>query len=194
MTPSCPSTKRFWAALRPFSLTVSIFPPLLAALLVLRSGHDISPLLLALTLLGCVLAHGAVNILSDVDDHRNGVDRPGTSGSSGLLLAGAVSPQTLQRWGWLSLGGAFLTGLILMLLRPAILLPLALLLLLGLTLGLFYTGRPLNWKYRALGDPAVFLAFGPAMTLGAWMVQTRTFSWAPVLVSIPSGLQEKVRV
>jgi 1,4-dihydroxy-2-naphthoate octaprenyltransferase len=55
----------------------------------------------------------------------------------------------------------------------------------GAFLGIFYTATPVGLKYNALGDIAVFLAFGPIMTLGAFFVQKPCFSWVPVLYSLP---------
>ena len=69
-------------------------------------------------------------------------------------------------------GGTFLIGLI----------------LLGGLLGIFYTAKPFEFKYHALGDLAVFISFGPAMVLGAYFVQAHHFSWTPILCSIPVGL------
>jgi len=62
------------------------------------------------------------------------------------------------------------------------------LILIGGLLGAFYTARPFEFKYHALGDLAVFISFGPAMVLGAYFVQAHHFSWKPVLYSIPIGL------
>ena len=58
----------------------------------------------------------------------------------------------------------------------------------GAFLGFFYTAKPFVIKYRALGDLAVFLAFGPAMCLGAFFVQANYYSWSPVFYAIPVAL------
>ena len=43
-------------------------------------------------------------------------------------------------------------------------------------------------KSRALGDLAVFLNFGILGSLGAWVVQTRSFSWLPVVWTVPMSM------
>lgn len=60
--------------------------------------------------------------------------------------------------------------------------------LFGLLSAIFYTATPVSLKYKALGDLQVILSFGVGMTLGAYIVQTGSFSWIPVILSIPFGL------
>ena len=43
-------------------------------------------------------------------------------------------------------------------------------------------------KARALGDLAVFLDFGLLGAAGAWIVQTGSFSWLPVLWTVPMAM------
>mgnify|MGYP005843093103 FL=1 len=179
----------WWKAARPFSFTVSLIPPILGGLIALveNPGLEFSLLHFILAGIGCMTAHAGANLVSDYYDFKARVDRQGTFGSSGLLVAGILSPQQVLRGGcvalalagaagaylvWATPGGVFLIGLI----------------LLGGLLGIFYTAKPFELKYHALGDLAVFISFGPAMVLGAYFVQAHHFSWKPILYSIPVGL------
>jgi len=54
----------------------------------------------------------------------------------------------------------------------------------GLAVGGFYTVL----KAYALGDLAVFLDFGLLGAAGAWVVQTGSFSWLPVVWTVPMAL------
>jgi 1,4-dihydroxy-2-naphthoate octaprenyltransferase len=54
----------------------------------------------------------------------------------------------------------------------------------GLAVGICYT----LLKARALGDLAVFLDFGLLGGAGAWIVQTGSFSWLPVLWTVPMAM------
>ena len=56
--------------------------------------------------------------------------------------------------------------------------------LVGVAVGAGYT----LLKYRALGDLAVFLDFGMLGGLGSFVVQTGSFSWLPVLWTMPMSM------
>jgi 1,4-dihydroxy-2-naphthoate polyprenyltransferase len=179
----------WWRAARPFAFTVSLIPPFLGGLIaaVENPGLQFDLFRFILAGIGCMTAHAGANILSDYYDFKTRVDRDGTFGSSGLLVSGIMSPDQMLKGGWVALVLAGVIGAYLVLTTPggAFLL---LLILIGGLLGVFYTAKPFEFKYHALGDLAVFIAFGPAMVLGAYFVQAHHFSWKPLLYSIPIGL------
>ncbi|MCS7170297.1 MAG: prenyltransferase, partial [Candidatus Kapabacteria bacterium] len=171
----------FWKAVRPFSFTATLAPVLLGSLVapVLHWG------LFLLTLLGTLLAHAGVNVISDYMDWRRGADTWKVLGSSRVLVDGLMNPRTHLRFGIVLIVAAAIVGAALVSLSgPAIWYLMAA----GAALGIFYTVPPIGLKYRALGDIAVFLAFGPLMALGAYYVQTSQLDWLPVWLSIPIGL------
>ena len=178
----------WWQACRPFSLTVSILPPMLGAITakIENPGMALNWLFFVLTFIGCVFSHAAANMLSDYFDFNKRVDRNGTYGSSGVLTGRLMPPRQL-------LIGAIVTYVIAAVIAVyfIIVIPhrevLVGLIALGALLGIFYTANPFSFKYNALGDLAIFISFGPAMTLGAYFVQTQHFSWVPVLYAIPVG-------
>jgi 1,4-dihydroxy-2-naphthoate octaprenyltransferase len=55
-------------------------------------------------------------------------------------------------------------------------------------ISVFYTGKPIALKYRALGELAVFIIWGPLMVTGSYIVQRNMFSLDALLISIPQGL------
>jgi len=171
----------YWQAVRSFSFTVTIFAILLGALL----APVVSWPLLLLALVGGLLAHAGTNVISDYFDHRRGVDTWLTLGSSRVLLDELMQPRRLIAFGFLLLVLAAAVGVTLALLRG---LPVLYLALAGGFLAAFYTSPPVGFKYRALGDAGVFLAFGPLMALGSYYVQAQAWAWTPVLLSVPLGL------
>ena len=179
----------WWRAARPFAFTVSLIPPILGGLIagVENPGLQISLFRLVLAGVGCMTAHAGANLLSDYYDFKTRVDREGTFGSSGLLVPGIMSPAQVLRGGWVALVIAGVIGAFFVLVTPSGTFLIWLILLGGL-LGIFYTAKPFEFKYHALGDLAVFISFGPAMVLGAYFVQAHQFSWKPILYSIPIGL------
>jgi 1,4-dihydroxy-2-naphthoate octaprenyltransferase len=140
-----------------------------------------------LTAVGCMSAHAGANMLSDYYDYKHHVDREGTYGSSGVLVQKLLQPVQVLRASWIALILAGLIGLYFICTLPNGLFLLYLILIGGI-LGVFYTAGPIEFKYRALGDIAVFISFGPAMVLGAYFVQAGHFSWSPVLYSLPVAL------
>jgi 1,4-dihydroxy-2-naphthoate octaprenyltransferase len=60
--------------------------------------------------------------------------------------------------------------------------------LLGLIGGYGYTAPPLQYKYRALGVPLVFLLMGPLMVAGTYFAVTGTWTVQAFVLSVPVGL------
>jgi 1,4-dihydroxy-2-naphthoate octaprenyltransferase len=179
-----PRTVRMWVqAVRPFSFTASIVPVLLGSALGAVQGM-FSSWLMVLALLAAMAIQGSANLFSDYFDYRGGYDTVESHGSSGVLVRGILQPTEV-----------FLAGLVLMIFAAGIGVYLAavrgpsLLFLGGLgALGAyFYSGRPIAYKYRALGDPVIFLLFGPLMVLGAYYVQARAIELVPILYAVPVG-------
>jgi 1,4-dihydroxy-2-naphthoate polyprenyltransferase len=179
----------YFRAARPWSFTVSITPPILGLLIAIIEvpGLSINWFFFVLTFLGCVLAHSGANALSDYFDFKARVDREGTYGSSGVLVSKQMTPAEMLRWALVlyALAGVIALYLVLNTANAALLIWL---IAAGFILGFFYTLAPFNFKYHALGDIAVFLAFGSLMTLGSYAVQTGLFSWKPVLFALPVAL------
>ncbi len=176
----------WWRASRPFSFTMSVLPPIIGAIAVKieNPGFDLNLINLVLTMIGCVLAHAGANMVGDYFDFKNKVDRVGTFGSSGVLTGGLAKPKTILTGAIVVYIVASLIGIYLAFSIPGGK-ALLWLILIGAVLGFFYTVKPFAFKYRALGDIAVFISFGPAMTLGTYYVQIQHFSWGPILYAIP---------
>jgi len=135
-------------------------------------------------LVGLVLAHAANNMINDYLDLEAGVDsedyvrgqyapHPILSGlvSKGGLLAAiaavnlvdlAILVHLFSVWGWPV--PAFALG--------------------GLFISVFYVAPPLRLKHRGLGEPGVFVVWGPLMIGGTYFVTTGTLPawvWAASL-------------
>jgi 1,4-dihydroxy-2-naphthoate octaprenyltransferase len=184
-----PALALWWQAVRPFAFTVSVIPPILGALIALieNPGLNLDIFRFILAGIGCMSAHAGANLLSDYFDYRAEVDREGTFGSSGLLVGKIMTPGQIFMGGWVAMAVAAVTGAYLVHVTPGGTF-LIWLIVIGGGFGVFYTAKPVEFKYKALGDVAVFVSFGPAMVLGAYFVQAHRFSWLPVLYAIPVGL------
>jgi 1,4-dihydroxy-2-naphthoate octaprenyltransferase len=150
------------------------------ALAVVVGGARFSPLRFLWALVTMMVLHSAANMLSDVFDFRHGLDRDVTPVSGAIVrgwltdrqvLRGAVALFVLGTASGLLIARA--TGKSLFIVGG-----------IGLAVGALYTVL----KARALGDLAVFLNFGLLGATGAWVVQTNSFSWLPVLWTVPMAL------
>lgn len=177
-----PSAFRRWiTAARPWALPASTMPVVFGtSLAVVVGGARADVLRFALALLAMVILHSAANMLSDVFDYKRGLDRDVTPVSGaiarGWLPAGAVTRAAIILFvlgSGIGLGLAAVTGTALLIVGAA-----------GVAVGAGYT----LLKYHALGDLAVFLNFGLLGALGAWIVQTRAFSWLPVIWTVPMAM------
>jgi 1,4-dihydroxy-2-naphthoate octaprenyltransferase len=169
---------------RPFSFSASAVPVLSAAALAWVEGRfHLLPFLLALC--AGVLLHVGTNITNEIYDVRLGIDTITSPRASHALLKGRLSEGQAFTLVIACFSLAALFGLFLIGLRGW---PVALLGILGLLAGFGYSAPPLQYKYRALGVPLVFLLMGPIMVAGSYFVITGSLVLRAFLVSIPIGL------
>lgn len=173
-------------ALRAFSFPVSALPVLVAtaaAVPVAQWQWDV----LVASVVGVVLLHAAGNLLNDYFDFRSGVDRKveGDEGRPGRgLVRGELTPKEV-----------FIEAIACLLIAVPVVAYLLYrcgpgLLAFGAAaaVGLYaYTGPPFKLKYRALGEPLIFLVFGPLLMLGSAFAQTGQLQWLVALLSVPVG-------
>jgi len=186
-SPSKPVSKGavYFQALRAFSFPASLIPCLLGAMLALLYGTEVIWWLMPFIAISLLFLHAGSNVISDVDDYKKGVDAKGTLGGSRVLPDGLLAPKEMFRFGLLLFGFAVLFGLPIILDRGMLVLWLG---IVGIVGGFFYTGRPIGYKYVALGDIFIFLLYGPAIVTGTFYALTGMFFTEVLLISIPLGL------
>jgi len=138
-----------------------------------------------------VAMHGGANTANDYYDHISGNDwaapkRSPFSGGSRVIQRGLVTARGVLAISIVSflIGGTL--GVILAIRTGSwaiIALGIA-----GAAAGWLYTAPPGRLGYRGFGELTIALTFGPAVTLGAHLIQTGRFSWESVLVGIPPGI------
>lgn len=169
---------------RPFSLTASIVPVAAAAALALVDDR-MNWVLFTLALLAAMLAQVGTNVVNEVYDVRKGVDTITSPRASHALVTGRVT----ERAAFGLAGAAFVAcaglGVAMVAERGW---PLLLIGAFGVLMGWGYTAPPLQYKYRALGLPLVFVLMGPLMVLGGYFAITGRWSWHAAVASVPIGL------
>lgn len=173
----------YWRATRPFAFSASVVSALLGGLVaVLHAGVRLNLGHYVLVAVGAACAHAAANLLNDFYDYRKGVDRPGTLGSSGVIIEGLMMPRAVLIESLIFWLVSAAIAVYFIITTGLVLLPL---IIGGLVLGVGYTAAPTTFKYRGLGDLAVFVAFGIGITIGSYAVQTRELSWIPAAYGLP---------
>jgi 1,4-dihydroxy-2-naphthoate octaprenyltransferase len=176
-----PFFKKWIVASRPWALPASTMPVIFGtslAVVVGKARLDFGRFVLAL--LAMVILHMAANMLSDVFDFKRGLDTEVTPVSGAIVRGWLTTRAVAGGSAVLFIAGSALGVLLVVKTGRGLLLVGAV----GVAVGLFYTAL----KYHAFGDLAVFLDFGILGSLGAWIVQTRSFSWLPVIWAIPAAM------
>lgn len=178
---------RFWFInARPVSLPQSLMPALLALLLA-RGAEGFSFVLGVLAVLGGVLAHLSMNLFDDFFDWRKIRATGGEFRSTKCpyLRSGAATEGELLA-ACLGFGAAAaLLGAIIWLVRGwAVLLPA----LIGLFLGLMYSGWPLRLSYHGLGEAVIGLMFGSLLVWGVYVSAAGQMAPQAVVLGLAMGL------
>src|SRR5215813_13087175 len=142
----------------------------------------------ALACLGLVLAHAANNMINDYFDTLGGVDVAGyirTQYAPHPLFSGLISTRGL------------LTTIALVNLADLVILlvlmqgrgwPVAAFALAGLFISVFYVAPPIKLKHHGLGEPGVFIVWGPLMIGGTYYVTAGTMPAWVWLATLPYAI------
>jgi 1,4-dihydroxy-2-naphthoate octaprenyltransferase len=141
-------------------------------------GVSVNYLFLALSVIGLVIAHASNNMINDYFDLEGGVD-------TDEYVRALYAPHPILS-GWLSKAQLRNAILLMNAIDFAILVFLvwvrgpwvAAFALGGLFISVFYVAPPIKLKHRGLGEPGVFVVWGPLMIAGTYFVATGTLpSW-----------------
>lgn len=180
-----PSSMRLWLmATRPATLPAAVAGVLVGLGAALAVGTplrlDTALACLAVALLLQVLA----NLANDLSDHRRGADTPDRAGPTRMAAAGLISERRLELAIGLTAGLAVVVGLWLVVVGGPVILLLGALAI-GAALG--YTGGPLPYGYRGLGEVFVFVFFGFAAVVGTAYLQALRLEPIFFLAAVPPG-------
>jgi 1,4-dihydroxy-2-naphthoate octaprenyltransferase len=145
-------------------------------------GFRLLPALLALVV--ALALQVAVNYANDYSDGKRGTDSDRV-GPMRLVGSGAATPPAVLIAALVAFAVAGLAGLGLAALSSWWLVAVG---AVCMAAAWTYTGGPLPYGYRALGELFVFVFFGPVAVVGTTFVQTRTLPGLAFAVSVPVGL------
>lgn len=153
---------RWMSSLRAVSLTVTLIPTIFILCTGLKLGLKVDLYAAIAGVLIPSLLLLAVNVRNDVEDYKRLIDLPGTNGGSGVIQKGWISPKELLKFSWALI--FISTGLAIPLILKNFALMIACLVATFVVV-IGYSGKPFNFKYKALGDLVVFLMCGPVLTI-----------------------------
>jgi 1,4-dihydroxy-2-naphthoate octaprenyltransferase len=184
--PARPSTLRIWLlAIRPRTLPAAVAPVLVGLGVTVGSGVALQVAAAAGCLAVALLLQVVANLANDLSDFRKGADTPDRQGPVRVAAAGLVTPRQLEVVIAIVIGLAGLVGMGLVAIGGPGLLVVGVLAVLA---ALLYTGGPLPYGYRGLGDLFVFLFFGLVAVVGTAYLQAGSIAiplaWA---AAIPVG-------
>jgi 1,4-dihydroxy-2-naphthoate octaprenyltransferase len=151
-------------------------------------GVTVNYLYATIAVVGLVVAHAANNMINDYFDTSGGID-------TADYVRALYAPHPILS-GWVTksqLRNAILTltvidGLVMLFLAAAVSPLIVAFALAGLFVSVFYVAPPLSLKRHGLGEPGVFLVWGPFMIGGTYLAATGTIPAWVLVFSLPYAL------
>lgn len=169
---------------RPRTLGASLGPVLVGTAVAAAEGTVVW-WRFAATLVVSVALQVGVNYANDYSDGVKGTDTPERIGPTRLTATGIATPGQVKAAAALSFAVAAVVGLIVALVVDWRLLLVGAASILAAVL---YTGGPVPYGYRGLGELAVMVFFGVVATCGTAFVQLERVPAAAWVASVPVGL------
>jgi 1,4-dihydroxy-2-naphthoate octaprenyltransferase len=173
-------------------VTASVLPALLGLAVAAWAGVAFSWIAGVLVVLSVALLQLGSNTINDWFDWKSGTDKANKdyvapfSGGSRTIELGLISEGGMLRLALALFTGGLAAGLAVLLIGSVWLLAIG---LAGAALAFFYSVGPVRLvARRGLGELAIFLAFGPLITLAGYAAGGASLAWAGALVGVPAGL------
>ena len=179
--------RQYFIATRPWSFTMSLISVSVGTLLAAEKG-PVSWAWYLLIAVGITVFHAAANVINDYFDTRYQIDQadsPTAKYRPQPILSGMLTPHQLLGEAIVLFALTFVIGM-----AASIFLSWHILWIgfAGFLTSVYYTAGPVKFKYRALGELAVFTVWGPLMIEGAYAVQRQALSPKAFIISVPFGI------
>ncbi len=192
LAPVIHPVKRFATIVRLPFITASVLPVLLGLAVAGWTGVAFSWLAAVLVVLCVALLQLGSNTINDWFDWKSGTDAVNHdyvapfSGGSRAIPMGLISETGMLRLALALFGIGLAAGMAVLIVGSPWLLAVG---LSGAALAFFYSVGPVRLvARRGLGELAIFLAFGPLVTLAGYAAGGAPLAWAGALVGVPAGL------
>lgn len=176
--------KIWWQLTRPHTLTAAFVPVLLGTVLALQFTK-VNVLLFAAMLIACLLIQAATNMFNEYYDFKRGLDTEHSVGIGGAIVRNGVKPSTVINLAFALYGVALLLGIYICLNSTWLL---ALIGIVCMAAGYFYTGGPMPIAYTPFGELVAGFFMGVVIILISFYIQTGYINADSVLISIPVSI------
>lgn len=175
------SWKVWWMLLRPHTLSAAFIPVTIGTVLALNEGSIHVALFLAM-LIASILIQAATNMFNEYFDFKRGLDNENSVGIGGAIVRNGVKPKTVLNLAFGFFGIAILLGIYICMESTWWI---AVIGLICMATGYFYTGGPVPIAYTPFGELVAGFFMGMVIILLAYYIQTGTISAISVIISIP---------
>lgn len=182
--PPLPDWRVWWRQMRPHTLTASVIPVLIGTAMAMSHTAIHLPLFFAM-LVASLLIQAATNLFNEYYDYKRGLDTPESVGIGGAIVRDGISPKTVLRLAILFFFIAILLGLYICANSSWWI---AVVGLVSMAVGYFYTGGPYPLAYTPFGELASGFFMGPVIVLISYYIQAGTLSRDVVLTSVPVAI------
>ena len=180
--PQAPTNVSFWVmAARPRTLTISMTPVIVGAVLAWAAERRIPWLVVVAAFIGSVFIQLGTNIHNDAADFERGGDGPDRIGPPRVTASGLLSASAVNRGAIACFAIAALLGVYLVVVGGW---PILFLGILSIAAGWGYTGGPYPIAYTPLGELFCVAFFGLAAVGGTYFLCTEQIT----LSSLAAGL------
>lgn len=176
--------KVWWRLLRPHTLTASFIPVSIGTALALQNGSIRISLFLAM-LLASILIQAATNMFNEYYDYKRGLDHAESVGIGGAIVREGISPKTVLNLALCFFGISILLGLYI---SASSSWWIAIIGLICMTAGYYYTGGPYPIAYSPFGEIMAGFFMGVIIIIISYFIQTAMVSFESFLLSIPISI------
>lgn len=170
-------------AFRPKTLPAAVAPVLIATAMAYGHGlHDLTMAVLAA--FAALTIQIGTNLANDYFDFIKGADTPERVGPTRVTQAGLIAPSHMCNAMVVVFALSGLTCLALVAHAGWVI---AIIGVVSILSGIFYTAGPRPLGYLGLGEVFVLVFFGPVAVAGTYYVQALEFNWAVVLAGLAPG-------
>lgn len=174
----------WWQLTRPHTLTAAFAPVFLGTMIALTYGKLHFPLFLAM-MIASIFIQMATNMFNEYYDFKRELDNEESIGIGGAIVRNGVKPKTVLNLALALYGISILIGVYICMETSWLL---AVVGIIAMMIGYFYTGGPYPIAYTPFGELVSGFVMGMLLILIAFYIQTGTVTVEAILLSVPSML------